>query len=143
MGEIERKVKAYLAKIKKEDKKINAFLSLNPNALEEAKIVDAKKKKGKLAGYVFGVKSNICVSGLEANCASKTLEGWKASYDASVIAKIKAEDGLIIATPDPQQVIDVASEYQIEAKRIGHVTEDPGIRISNRGAYRKEEVLTF
>ena len=93
---VEEKVKAYLAKIKKEDKKINAFLSLNPDVIKEAKALDAKKKKGKLHGYVFGIKSNICVKGLETNCASKTLEGWKAPYDASVIEKIRAEDGVII-----------------------------------------------
>ena len=113
MGVIEKKVKGYLDKIKKEDvversppssrnkgvssnKKINAFLSLNPNVLAEAREVDRKKKKGKLAGMVIGVKSNICVSGLEVNCASKVLEGWKASYDATIIGKIKAEDGVII-----------------------------------------------
>ncbi len=96
MGEVEKKVKVYLDKIEKEDSKINAFLSLNPNVLSEAKEIDKKKKKGKLAGMVIGVKSNICVSGLEVNCASKVLEGWKASYDATVIEKIRAEDGVII-----------------------------------------------
>jgi len=96
VGKVEEKVKAYLAKIEKEDKKINAFLSLNPNVLAEAKAVDAKKNKGKLYGYVIGVKANICVKGLECNCASKTLEGWKAPFDAGVIEKIKKEDGVII-----------------------------------------------
>jgi hypothetical protein len=52
MGKVEEKVKAYLEKIKKEDKKINAFLSLNPNVLAEARAVDKKKKKGRL--YVRG-----------------------------------------------------------------------------------------
>lgn len=95
MGKVEEKVKTYLAKIKKENKKINAFLSLNENVLKEARTVDSKKK-GRLYGYVFGIKSNICVSGLECNCASKTLEKWKAPYDAAVIKKIKDEGGVII-----------------------------------------------
>ena len=93
---VESKVRAYLNKIKKEDGKINAFLEINPNALQEAKAIDAKKKKGRLYGYVFGVKSNINVLGLTTSCASKTLENYKSSYDASVIEKIKAEDGVII-----------------------------------------------
>lgn len=94
---VEDKVKAYLDNIKKENGKINAFLSLNPNVLAEAKAIDAKKgKKGRLYGYVFGIKSNINVRGLIANCASKTLENYKAPYDATVIEKIKAEDGVII-----------------------------------------------
>jgi len=93
---VEEKVKTYLAKIKKENGKINAFLSLNPDVIKEARAVDGKGKKGKLYGYVFGIKSNINVLGLTANCASKTLESYKATFDASVIKKIKAEDGVII-----------------------------------------------
>ncbi|MFQ5531647.1 MAG: amidase family protein, partial [Candidatus Nanoarchaeia archaeon] len=94
-----QKLQQYIDKIKKEDKKINAFLELNPNAMAEAKIIDDKIKKGKagkLAGKIIGVKANINVLGLHINCGSKTLENYKAPYDATVISKIKAEDGLII-----------------------------------------------
>ena len=93
---IVEKLKKYLARIKKQDKKINSFLQLNPNALEEAKTIDKKSKKGKLAGKIIAVKANINVKGLNVSCASKTLENYKSPYDAEVIKKIKAEDGLII-----------------------------------------------
>jgi aspartyl-tRNA(Asn)/glutamyl-tRNA(Gln) amidotransferase subunit A len=95
----QQKLKKYLTEIEKNDKKgnkINAFLQLNPNALEEAKKIDSKKKKGKLAGKIIGIKANINVLGLNASCASKTLENYKAPYDATVIKKIKEEGGLII-----------------------------------------------
>src|SRR3989344_1532567 len=93
---LESKVKSYLEKIKKEDKKINSFLHLNPKAFEEAKAIDKKSKKGKLYGKIIAVKSNINVKGLVTNCASKTLENYTSPYDATVIKKIKDEDGLII-----------------------------------------------
>jgi aspartyl-tRNA(Asn)/glutamyl-tRNA(Gln) amidotransferase subunit A len=93
---VEEKVRKYLDKIKKENGKINAFLHLNPRALQEAKEIDAKKKKGRLYGYVFGIKSNINVLGLITNCASRVLENYRATYDATVIDKIKSEDGVII-----------------------------------------------
>ena len=89
----------YLKEIEKNDKKgkkINAFLQLNPNAVEEAKRIVGKKKKGKLSGKIIAVKSNINVLGLTVSCASKTLENYKGTYDADVIKRIKEEDGLII-----------------------------------------------
>ncbi|MEK6760974.1 MAG: Asp-tRNA(Asn)/Glu-tRNA(Gln) amidotransferase subunit GatA [Nanoarchaeota archaeon] len=94
-----QKLQTYLKEIEKNDKKgkkINAFLELNSNAIAEAKAIDAKKNKGRLAGKIIAVKANINVKGLHASCASKTLENYKATYDADVIKKIKAEDGLII-----------------------------------------------
>jgi len=96
------KLKKYLVEIKKNDKsgkKINAFLQINPNALKEAKIIDEKikkGKKGKLAGKIIAVKANINVKGLNAGCASEVLKDYTAPYDATVIQKIKNEDGLII-----------------------------------------------
>lgn len=95
------KVKRYLQKIKTEDKKINSFLEISPEKeiLNEAIKIDEKIKKGvagKLAGKVIGIKANINVLGLNSSCASKVLENYTSPYDATVIKKIKKEDGLII-----------------------------------------------
>jgi len=95
----EKNIKQFLDKIKKEDKNINSILHINSNALEEAKEIDKKIKKGKagkLAGLAIAIKSNINVKGLIASCASKTLSNYISSYDATVIEKIKQEDGIII-----------------------------------------------
>lgn len=95
----EQNIKQFLEKIKKEDKNINAFLQINKNALKEAREIDKRIKEGKagrLAGLAIAVKSNINVYGLNASCASKTLEDYNAAYDATVISKIKNEDGIII-----------------------------------------------
>lgn len=93
------KVQQYLARIEKENKKINAVLHVNEHALAEARALDAAAangKKGRLYGYVFGVKSNINVAGLVCNCASQVLENYVAPYDATVISKIKSGGGVII-----------------------------------------------
>lgn len=98
----QQKLKKYLKEIEKNDKKgkkINAFLQLNPNAFKEAKEIDDKIEKntaGKLAGKIIAIKANINVKGMNISCASKVLENYKAPYNATVIEKIKKEDGLII-----------------------------------------------
>ena len=101
---IEEKAREYLDRIDKDDKKgkkINAFLQLNDNLIKEAKVLDERKKEGgkklgRLYGKIIAVKANINVKDIICSCASRTLENYKSGYDASVIEKIKAEDGLII-----------------------------------------------
>jgi len=100
MGIAEKRTKEFLDKINKENRKLNIFLHINKNAIEEAKKIDEKVgktgKKGRLYGKVIAVKSNINVKGLIANCSSKVLENYISTYDATVISKIKAEDAVII-----------------------------------------------
>ncbi|MDP1728927.1 MAG: amidase family protein, partial [archaeon] len=100
---VEAQVKKYLEAIEKDNlkgKKINAILHVNPHALQESKEVDSKlrrgKAPGKLAGLVLAVKSNICVKDMIVSCGSKTLENYKAPFDATVIKKLKDEDAVII-----------------------------------------------
>lgn len=95
----QQNIKQFLEKIKREDKKINSFLQVNNNALLEAKEVDSNIRRGKagrLAGLAVAVKANINVRGMIASAASKTLENYKAGYDATVIRKIKQEGGIIV-----------------------------------------------
>ncbi len=92
-------IEELLKVIREKNKGINAFLHINEAAIEEAGAVDKNVKKGKagrLAGLAIAVKSNINVAGLPVTCASKTLDGHYGSYDADVIRKIRAEDGIII-----------------------------------------------
>ncbi len=94
-------VKSFLGKIKKEDKKINAFIFVDEaGAIEAAALLDKRIKTGEkvgvLAGLAIAVKSCISVKGLPVTCASKTLENYKGTFDADVIKRIRAEDGIII-----------------------------------------------
>ncbi len=94
-------VENYLKVIEKDNDEINAFVSVcKENALKKAEEIDAKIENGEdvgsLAGLVFGIKANINVEDEIISAASKTLENYIGSYDASVIKKIKEEDGIII-----------------------------------------------
>jgi aspartyl-tRNA(Asn)/glutamyl-tRNA(Gln) amidotransferase subunit A len=86
---------AYLDAIVKKDGEIHAYLEVwADSAREEAKVADAIIAAGKsqaLTGIPIAVKDNILIEGRIASAASKILENYKASYDATVIEKLKAQ----------------------------------------------------
>jgi phosphoribosylformylglycinamidine cyclo-ligase len=51
--------------------------------------------------------------------------------------------GMIIITPEPEKVMEVANNHNIEFKLIGKIKTEPGIRIFNAGFYSKKEYLNF
>ncbi len=51
--------------------------------------------------------------------------------------------GMIIITPEPDSVLDVARSHSIESKIVGRVVLRPNIRILNAGAYSRKEFLHF
>lgn len=91
----------FIDTIKKKDPKINAFIEIDEEgARKTAEEIDKKiargEKTGKLAGLVIAIKSNINVEGFTVSAGSKTLENYVSGYDATVIKRIKNEDGIII-----------------------------------------------
>ncbi len=91
--------KAYLEVIKEKNKDINAYLEVFSDALDMAKKADEKIKSGKaslLTGIPCAIKDNILIQGKIASSASKILENYHASYDATVIEKLKAEGAVIL-----------------------------------------------
>ncbi len=93
--------KHFLSAIKEKDKVLNAFTTVSEElALGKAKEVDEKIKKGVplsvLAGVPCAVKDAILVEGVRCTAGSKMLENYVAPYDATVIAKIKSADALIV-----------------------------------------------
>lgn len=92
-----------LDRIRKEDPGIHAFIDVyGEGALGKAKALDAKAKEGKplgkLAGKAVAIKNNIAVRGKRQTCGSRILESYVAPYDATVVARIEAEDGIIIGS---------------------------------------------
>ena len=91
--------KAFFDYIEEKDRDINAYLRLTKDlALSQANRVDIELAKGKdlsvLAGVSLAIKDNILIEGELATAGSKILENYRASYDATVIKKLK-ESGAI------------------------------------------------
>jgi aspartyl-tRNA(Asn)/glutamyl-tRNA(Gln) amidotransferase subunit A len=92
---------ACLAEIKKLNKKLNVFITVTEKeALVEAKAVDkkiaAEKKIGILEGVPVAIKDNILVKDIRCTAASKILENYVASYDATAVEKLKTAGAVIL-----------------------------------------------
>lgn len=89
-----------IERIKKVDSNLHAYLSINEQAVEQARNIDkkikAKENIGICMGMPISIKDNICVNGTKTTCASKMLEDFTAPYDATVISKLKDNDAIII-----------------------------------------------
>jgi len=91
----------YLEKIEKEDKKINAFLTITKDlALSQAKRIDEMLQINReiplLAGIPMAVKDIILVAEVKCTAGSKILENYIAPYDARVIKKLKGQGVVIL-----------------------------------------------
>lgn len=97
---VEEYVAKTLERIQKVEKKVHAFISVNENALTQAKQIDkklkAKEKVGSCLGMPVSIKDNICTKGMKTTCASKVLEDFVAPYDATVVSRLKSQDAIII-----------------------------------------------
>jgi len=96
-------VAASLATIKEKNPDINAFLAVyEAEALAEAEAATALCVNGSipadkpLFGIPIALKNNILEQGRRATAASKILETYTATYDATIVVRLKAAGAIII-----------------------------------------------
>ena len=91
---------AYLENIAKRDGEIHSYLEVwADSAREEAKKADEIIARGEampLTGIPLAIKDNILIKGRIASSASKILENYRATYDATVITKLKAQGAVFL-----------------------------------------------
>jgi aspartyl-tRNA(Asn)/glutamyl-tRNA(Gln) amidotransferase subunit A len=90
-----------LEQIEEKDKEIGAFLDVyQEQALSQAKKIDkkiaGKEKLKPLAGIPLAIKDNILIEGERCTAASRVLKNYRASYDATVIRKLKEEEAVFL-----------------------------------------------
>jgi aspartyl-tRNA(Asn)/glutamyl-tRNA(Gln) amidotransferase subunit A len=93
--------RAYAERIAQVDMQVGAYLRVDVDgALEQARAIDAKRKRGDklglLAGLPVAVKDLLTARGDLATCASRMLENYRATYDSTVVAKLRAADAVLL-----------------------------------------------
>ncbi|MEQ1877365.1 MAG: Asp-tRNA(Asn)/Glu-tRNA(Gln) amidotransferase subunit GatA [Bdellovibrionia bacterium] len=91
---------AFLSQAKKLNPKVNAFITWNDRAPEEAAKVDAaiaaKASLGPLAGVPIAIKDMLCTRGIRTTAASKILDNFIPPYSATVVERLSAAGAIVL-----------------------------------------------
>ncbi|MFN5932453.1 MAG: amidase family protein, partial [Sphingobacteriales bacterium] len=93
--------KMYLDRIATVDKKINAVIELNPDALSIAAQLDSERKAGRVRGPLHGIpvliKDNIDTGDkMMTTAGASALIGNKASKDAYIVSKLREAGAVLL-----------------------------------------------
>ena len=90
----------YLDRIADEDGRLNAMSAvLGEDALARAAEIDARRQEWRelpLLGVPITVKDVICTRGQPTTAASRILRGFRPTYDATVVSRLRAAGAVIV-----------------------------------------------
>ena len=93
-------ITASLAVIKEKNDHLNVFLDVYDYSIEVANVATEMYKKGgelpRLLGMPIAIKNNILIKGKRATGASKILEHYTATYDATVIKRLRDAGAIFV-----------------------------------------------
>ena len=137
-------VEAYLARIRKYDQdgpKINAFITLNPHALDAADALDAERRskgpRGMLHGIPIVVKDNYVTADMPTTGGSKALAGFESGRDAFMVKKLRDAGVVIIGKTNLHELaygITTISSMGGQTRNPYDLTRNPGGSSGGTGA---------
>jgi aspartyl-tRNA(Asn)/glutamyl-tRNA(Gln) amidotransferase subunit A len=88
-----RAAEAAFERLERVEPTLHAFLNVDrEGALRRADELDARRTRGESPGPLHGVpialKANMCFAGVESNCASRILAGYRAPYTATFVQRL-------------------------------------------------------
>jgi amidase len=94
-------VTAYLTRIALHEDRLNAAVSVNPHALEEAAALDAERAAGNVRGPLHGIpvalKDNIQTTHLPTTAGALAFAGYVPPHEATVTRNLRDAGAIIIA----------------------------------------------
>ena len=126
--------RAFLKQIEQHDGSVGAFLRVTADrALEQAESVDARRRAGqpvgRLGGLPVAVKDLLCDQGELTTCASRMLENFRPPYDATVVARLKAADAVLLGRTNMDEFAMGGSTENSAFRKTGNpwdLTRTPG-----------------
>ncbi len=111
-------VESYLRRIESVNPRLNAVVTLAPDALERAREAEAVATRGEARGALHGVpvtvKDTVDVRGMPAACGSRVRAGHVPEEDAPAVARLRAAGAIILGkTNCPEFALDYTSENPV------------------------------
>jgi amidase len=108
-------VQQHLDRIAKYEGELNAVISLNPGALQEAGERDRERAQGKLRGPLHGIpialKDNIHTTNMPTTGGALAFRGFVPPYEATITKNLRAAGAIIIAKTNMTELANwVASD---------------------------------
>jgi amidase len=127
----EAATKAYLAQIKARDGQLHSVLALNPNALADARALDAETKAGRGRGPLHGrpilLKDNIeSIEPLATTAGSLALKDNVTGRDAPLVARLRAAGVVILGKANLSEWANIRSNHSISGwSAVGGTVRNP------------------
>ena len=94
-------VEQYLIRIALYEDKLNAVITVNPNALAEAEALDRERAEGRVRGPLHGIpialKDNIHTTNMPTTGGALAFDGFVPPYEATLVKNLREAGAVIIA----------------------------------------------
>ncbi len=92
--------RAFMSRIEKYDKRVNSFISINPNWEKQAQALDDKLARGENPGFLAGVpvavKDLFCTKDIKSTAASKMLANFVPPYTATCVQRLEDQGAIVL-----------------------------------------------
>src|SRR5262245_46924736 len=94
-------VMQYLSRIAMYEDKLNAVITVNPNAIKEAEELDRERAQGRIRGPLHGIpialKDNIHTTNMPTTGGALAFDGYIPPYEATLTKNLRDAGAIIIA----------------------------------------------
>jgi Asp-tRNA(Asn)/Glu-tRNA(Gln) amidotransferase A subunit family amidase len=125
-------VEAHLEQISRLNPKLNAIVTLNPKAIEQARIAE-----GDLAGLPITIKDTIETAGLRTTSGSKLRSDYVPERDAPAVARLKRAGAIILGKTN---AAEMAMDYTVDNPVFGRTLHPLNSELTPGGSSGGEAV---
>lgn len=121
---------AYLTRITQLNPLLNAVISINPKALQQASDIDSRRQRGEkmhsIAGIPVLIKDNIDIKELPTTAGSLALADNYTERDAAIITNLRARGAIILGKTNLSEWANFRSEHSASGwSAVGGQTRNP------------------